>query len=311
MKRKVFQNSSLNATNSHSLCHNVLRSFLESSLPTACLGKRSWLQNICGSKFLTCPRAPLLRVKEHRTIPKGAKILYITISKTPTEKYFASLTCELEINPLPLPKPAQNKIVNSIGIDLGLTDLAICSDGVRFENPRHLKKAFKRLKYSQRQVSHKKKDSNSRNKARIKLAKVHEKVACTRKDYLHKISSHLIQEQRGICLESLKVKNMVKNHHLAQAISDAAWGELTRQLDYKSDWHRRMVVQIDTYFPSSKTCSCCGYKLEKLPLSVRKWQCPKCDSVHDRDINAAINIEQEGLKILKIPSGCGAQSDAK
>lgn len=141
MKREVFQNSSLNATNSHSLCHNVLRSFLESSLPTACLGKRSWLQNICGSKFLTCPRAPLLRVKEHRTIPKGAKILYITISKTPTEKYFASLTCELEINPLPLPKPAQNKIVNSIGIDLGLTDLAICSDGVRFENPRHLKKS--------------------------------------------------------------------------------------------------------------------------------------------------------------------------
>lgn len=280
--------------------------------PNSLFGKKELASKHSWLKIPNLPKStPLLRVKEHRTIPKGAKILYITISKTPTEKYFASLTCELEINPLPLPKPAQNKIVNLIGIDLGLTDLAICSDGVRFENPRHLKKAFKRLKYSQRQVSHKKKGSNSRDKACIKLAKVHEKVACTRKDYLHKISSHLIQEQRGICLESLKVKNMVKNHHLAQAISDAAWGELTRQLDYKSDWHRRMVVQTDTYFPSSKTCSCCGYKLEKLPLSVRKWQCPKCDSVHDRDINAAINIEQEGLKILKIPSGCGAQSDAK
>jgi putative transposase len=112
-------------------------------------------------------------------------------------------------------------------------------------------------------------------------------------------------------MESLKVNNMVKNHHLDQAISDAAWGELTRQLNYKSGWHRRVVVQIDTYFPSSKTCSCCGHKLDQLPLSVRQWQCPQCDTIHDRDINAALNIEHEGLKILEIPSGCGAQSDTK
>jgi putative transposase len=266
----------------------------------------SWL------KIPNLPKsAPLLRVKEHRKIPKGAKILSVTISKTPTGKYFASLACALEIKPLPLPTPPQNKQVKSVGIDLGLTALVICSDGVRFENPRHLKKAIQKLKYTQRQVSKKKKGSNSHNQARLKLASVHEKVANARKDYLHKISSHLTQEQTVICMESLKVKNMVKNHHLAQAISDAAWGELTRQLNYKSGWHRRVVVQIDTYFPSSKTCSCCGHKLDQLPLSVRQWQCPQCDTIHDRDINAALNIEHEGLKILEIPSGCGAQSDTK
>ena len=257
--------------------------------------KHSWL------KIPGMPKdSSLLKTKEHRKLPENAKILNITISKTPTGKYFASLSCELKIRSKALPKVARDKI-KAIGIDLGIKDLVINSEGARTKNPKHLKCALKKLKYTQRQVSKKKKGSMSRNKARLRLARVHEKVTNTRKDTLHKISNQLIEKSTVVCMESLKVKNMVKNHKLAQAITDASWGELVRQINYKADHHRRVSVQIDTFFPSSKTCSCCGHKLDKLPLSVRKWKCPSCKSVHDRDVNAAINIRNEGLRILKIP----------
>jgi len=257
--------------------------------------KHSWL------KIPNLPKsAPLLRVKEHRKLPEGAKILFITISKTPTGKYFASLTCEVTIQPKAQPGVPTGK-VKAVGIDLGIKDLLILSDGRKAENPKYLKKALKKLKYNQRQLSKKKKGGANRDRARQKLAKAHEKVTNKRKDLLHKLSSQLIEEQTVVFLESLAVKNMVKNHKLAQAITDASWGELTRQLHYKADWHRRVVVQIDRFFPSSKTCSSCGHILDELPLKVRKWKCPKCASTHDRDQNAALNILREGLRVANIP----------
>lgn len=258
--------------------------------------KHSWL------KIPNLPKsASLLKVKQHREIPKGAKLLNATISKTPTGRYFVSIACEVEIQPKPQPQGVPRGKVKAIGIDLGIKDLLILSDGRKVANPKHLKKVLKKLKYNQRQLSKKKKGGANRNKARLKLARIHEKVTNTRKDYLHKVSNALMEESTIIAMESLKVKNMVKNHKLAQSISDASWGELTRQLHYKADWHRRVVVQIDQFFASSKTCSCCGHKLDELPLSVRKWKCPSCKSVHDRDQNAAINILREGLRVAKVP----------
>ena len=257
--------------------------------------KHSWL------KIPNMPKsAPLIKTKEHRKLPKGARILFVTISKTPTGKYFASLTCELTIQPKAQPIAPKGKI-KAVGIDLGIKDLAILSDGRKAENPKYLKKALKKLKYQQRQLSKKKKGGANRERARQKLAKAHEKVTSKRKNLLHNLSSQLIEEQTVICLESLQVKNMVKNHKLAQAITDASWGEFTRQLHYKADWHRRVVVPIDKWFPSSKTCSSCGHVLDELPLKIRKWKCPKCASVHDRDQNAALNILREGLRVANIP----------
>ena len=255
--------------------------------------------------FLKMPNlpksAPLLRVKQHRELPKGAKLLSATVSKTPTDKYFVSIACEVTIQPKAQPAGVPTGKVKAVGIDLGIKDLLILSDGRKAENPKYLKKALKKLKYNQRQLSKKKKGGSNRNKARLKLARTHEKVTNKRKDLLHKISSELIENQTVVCLESLQVKNMVKNHKLAQAITDASWGEFARQLNYKADWHRRVVVQIDKWFPSSKTCSCCGHVLDELPLKVRKWKCLKCGTTHDRDANAAKNILREGLRVAKIP----------
>ena len=171
----------------------------------------------------------------------------------------------------------------------------ITSDGQKVENPRFLKQKLKRLKYAQRQVSKKQKGSGRRKNHIKKLAGIHQKVSQTRKGYLHKISTHLIRENQSICVEDLAVKNMVKNHKLAQAISDVSWGELLRQLHYKAVWYDRETLVIDRYFASSKTCSACQHKLDELTLSVGKWKCHNCGTVHDRDHNAAINILQAGL----------------
>ena len=252
--------------------------------------KYSWL------KIPNLPKSiPLLKVKAHRKLPKEARILFVTISKTPTNKYFASLTCEVTIQPKAQPQGVPKGKIKAVGIDLGIKDLVILSDGRKVENPKYLKKGLKKLKYNQRQLSKKKKGGKNRERARQKFAKIHEKVTNKRKDLLHKISSQLVEEQTVVCMESLQVKNMVKNHKLAQAIIDASWGELTRQLNYKAGWHHRVVVQIDKWFPSSKMCSCCGHVLDELPLKVRKWKCPKCKITHDRDQNATLNILQEGL----------------
>jgi putative transposase len=232
---------------------------------------------------------------------KLIKVNSITISRNATGKYFASIQGEFEIEQ----KKSTGEI---IGVDLGIKSLLIDSNGKEIENGRFLQKHLKKLKYLQRQLSKKKKESKTRSKVRIRLAIQHEKVVNQRNNYLHQVSSRLINENQVIVLEDLVVKNMIKNRRLAQAISDVSWGSLVSMLKYKAAWHNRQIILIDRWYPSSKTCSCCGHVLEELNLDVRKWTCPSCGIDHDRDINAAKNILQQGLKVL---SGLGAKSDVK
>jgi putative transposase len=222
--------------------------------------------------------------------PEG-KIKGATISKTPTGKYYASLLCETTYYPL-------DKTGNQVGIDTGIKDLAILSDGETYKNLKPLKSAMKKLRYESRQLSKKKKGSNSRNKQRHKLAKAHEKISSIRQDYLHKVSTEIVKNNDLIAVEDLAIKNMVKNHSLAQALTDASLGEFYRLLEYKSEWNDREFIRIDRFYPSSKTCSSCGWIKKDLKLKHREWTCESCNETHDRDFNAAKNILQEGVKKL-------------
>ena len=195
-----------------------------------------------------------------------------------------------------MPQKAEVRKDNSVGIDLGIKDYAILSDGTKFSNHKHLENAKKRLAHLQKVFSRKEKGSKNYEKMRIKVAKCHRKIANKRNDYLHNLSSYLVNNYKTICLEDLNVKGMHKNHHLARAIQDASWGEFTRQLQYKSDWNGDNIIYIGRFEPSSKTCSVCGYKKEDLKLSDRSWVCPQCGTKHDRDINAAINIKEMAFK---------------
>ena len=229
------------------------------------------------------------------------KINSVTISKNASGKYFASIQGEFEI-------PEKESTGEIIGVDLGIKSLLIDSNGTEIKNERFLKKALKKIKYEQRQLSKKKKGSNSRNKQRKVLAKQYQKVTDQRNNYLHQVSTKLINDNQVIVLEDLAVKNMVKNHKLAQAISDVSWGSLVSMLKYKAIWYNRQVIQIDRFYPSSKTCSHCHHLMSSMDLSIREWVCPSCGTHHDRDVNAAKNILRQGLNIM---SGLGTKSDVK
>lgn len=217
-----------------------------------------------------------------------------TISQIPSGKYYVSVLAETEYIPL-------ESTGCVVGIDLGIKDLLITSDGDKFDNIRTTKKYEDKLAKEQRKLSHKQKGSENWNKQRIKVARIHEKIHNTRIDNLHKISHKLISENQVIVSEDLAVSNMVKNHNLAKAIVDCGWYELTRQLQYKSDWNNRQYIKIGRFVPSSQLCSDCGYQNpDTKNLSVREWTCHICGTVHDRDVNAAKNILNEGLRLLGV-----------
>lgn len=241
-----------------------------------------------GNIFIAKSKEPL-NIRWSKALPSAPNS--ITISKDPSGRYFVSLLCEFRRRRV---RPSSK----TVGIDLGIKDLVICDDGRRFSNPKYTKKYAEKLAIAQRKLSKKQKGSNNRAKAKLKVAKIHAKIADCRNDNLHKISRTLVNENQVICAESLDVKKMMNNKLLSNHIADSSWGKLVRQISYKSEWAGRTFVQIDQYFPSSKRCNSCGYTLSKLSLDTRSWKCPSCHAEHDRDINAAKNIKAAGLAVL-------------
>ncbi|MFG0773334.1 RNA-guided endonuclease InsQ/TnpB family protein [Vibrio plantisponsor] len=238
-----------------------------------------------GQLFIAKSKKPL-DIRWSRELPSEPSS--ITISKDKAGRYFVSMLCEFESKPMPV-------TAKTVGIDLGLNNLFITDSGEKVDNPRHTKRYENKLSHLQRQLPKKKKGSKNRDKVRQKVARLHAKIADCRLDNLHKLSRGLIDENQIICVESLQVKNMIRNPKLAKHIADASWGEFVRQLKYKAEWSGRTIAEIERFFPSSKRCSSCGFVHESMPLTIRNWTCPECNRHHDRDINAAMNIKTVGL----------------
>jgi putative transposase len=230
-----------------------------------------------------------LNIRWSRELPSDPTT--VTVSKDQAGRYFVSCLCEFEPTVLPVTD-------KKVGIDVGIQDVFVTSEGFKTGNPRHTAKYAAKLATYQRRLAKKTIGGKNREKARLKVARIHAKISDCRADNLHQLSRKLINENQVICAENLAVKNMIKNPKLAKHIADAGWGELTRQLKYKANWAGRVYVEIDRFFPSSKRCHCCGFISQSMPLDVRSWNCPECLTEHDRDINAANNIKAAGLAVL-------------
>ena len=253
-----------------------------------------------GQLFLAKCKEPLA-IRWSRELPSEPST--VTVSKDTAGRYFVSCLCEF--------KPEELSVTaKMVGIDLGLNDLFVTSDGHRTGNPRHTAKYAAKLARAQRQLSRKKLGSTNRAKARKRVARLHAKISDCRMDNLHKLSRQIVNENQVICVESLQVKSMVRNKRLARSISDAGWGEFVRQLAYKAAWAGRQVVAIDPWYPSSKRCSGCGHVKDAMPLAIRSWVCPECSVGHDRDVNAAINIKAAGLAVLALGENVSGMEQA-
>jgi len=257
-------------------------------------GKQSiqYPQNVkIGDNFLRLPKIGEVKAVIHR--PIEGKVKTVTVSRDCSGPYHASILFDDGKE-----KPSPSTEGKAIGVDLGLTHFAITSDGSKFDNPRWMNRHEKNLKTQQRQLARKEKGSNNRNNARKKVAKVHNKVTRCREDFLHKLSRKLVDENQVIAVENLNIKGMTKNHNLARAISQVGWGKFYTMLKDKAEQEGKVYVEVDRFFPSSKTCNVCLNQVDSLTLDVRSWTCSKCGTKHDRDINAAINIREEGLRLL-------------
>ena len=262
-------------------------------------------QNIAvNGQYLKVPKIGEIKSVFHREIVGNIKT--VAISKTSTDKFFASILCEVDDVEV---KISGNK---TIGIDLGLQDFAIVHDGeqaTKYSNPKHLKRHQKNLARKQKNLSRKTLGSKSREKCRRIVAKVHERITNSRQEFLHKLSRKLVDESQVLVVENLNVKGMVKNRKLSKAISDVGWGTFVNFIDYKLQQKSGKLVEIDRFYPSSKTCSCCGHIVDELPLNIREWDCPNCNTHHDRDANAALNIRTEGIRILNQGGGNPVSAD--
>jgi putative transposase len=235
-----------------------------------------------------------LNIVWSRPLPEGQSPSTVTVSRDSAGRWFVSLLCQDTL-------PSGPATTAAVGIDAGLTHLVTLSSGEKIANPRHERADRRRLARAQRELARKDKDSTNRARARLKVARVHARITDRRRDTLHQLTTRLVRENQTIVIEDLTIRNMVKNHSLARAVSDAAWHDIRFMLTYKSDWYGRDLVVIDRWYPSSKVCSQCGALAEKMPLNIRSWTCP-CGATHDRDVNAARNILAAGLAV----AACGA-----
>ena len=239
-------------------------------------------------KYIKLPKLGYVKIRQSMEV---GHINHVTVERTPTGKYFVVLNVDFE------PELRQNN-GGKVGIDVGIKEFYSDSSGNVVPNPKYLERSMRKLVREQRRLSRKQKGSNNRNKQRIKVASVHERITNQRNDFLQKQSSMLVRENQTICIEDLNIRGMVRNHKLARSIASASWGKFFRMLEYKSAWYGNDIIRVPTMYPSSQTCSCCGYKNPLVKnLAVRSWECPECHMKHDRDVNAGINILKKGLQM--------------
>ena len=248
-----------------------------------------------GQIWLAKMSAPL-DIRWSRPLPGGAEPSTVTVSRDAAGRWHISILVECSVETLP-------SATTAVGVDAGITSLVTLSTGEKVTNPRHERRDRARLAKAQRALSRKAKGSANRARARVTVARAHARITDRRRDHLHKLSTRIIRENQTVIIEDLPVRNMIRNHTLARAISDAAWAQLRRQLEYKADWYGRTVIAVDRYYPSSKTCSACGVITAKMPLTIREWVCASCGTLHDRDVNAAKVIRAEGLSVQACGDG--------